>query len=140
MIDKDWSIQIEDVTLGGGQLFLIAGPCVIESEQLCVDVAGRVAEIAGRIGMPFIFKSSFDKANRSSAESERGPGLERGLKILAVTVLTSLDASDIQELGYECSIEQLVMFRAKKALESGCDGVVASGREAKAIAGLAGGN
>ncbi len=64
-------------------LFLIAGPCVIESEQLQLDVAGRLKEITGRLGMNFIFKSSFDKANRTSGTSFRGPGLEAGLKVLA---------------------------------------------------------
>jgi len=64
-------------------LFLIAGPCVIESEQLALDTAGRLKEISGRLGIPFIYKSSFDKANRSSYQSYRGPGLEEGLKILA---------------------------------------------------------
>jgi 2-dehydro-3-deoxyphosphooctonate aldolase (KDO 8-P synthase) len=63
--------------------FLIAGPCVIESEQLQMDVAGQLKEIAGPLGIPFIFKSSFDKANRSSGTSYRGPGMERGLEILA---------------------------------------------------------
>jgi 2-dehydro-3-deoxyphosphooctonate aldolase (KDO 8-P synthase) len=63
-------------------LFLIAGPCVIESEQLALDTAGRLKEIAGRLGILFIYKSSFDKANRSSFQSYRGPGLEEGLKIL----------------------------------------------------------
>jgi 2-dehydro-3-deoxyphosphooctonate aldolase (KDO 8-P synthase) len=63
-------------------LFLIAGPCVIESESLALDTAGRLKEIAGRLGIPFIYKSSFDKANRSSHQSYRGPGLEEGLKIL----------------------------------------------------------
>ena len=63
-------------------LFLIAGPCVIESEQLALDTAGRLKEITGRLGLPFIYKSSFDKANRSSHQSYRGPGLEEGLKIL----------------------------------------------------------
>ena len=64
-------------------LFLIAGPCVIESMQLQLDVAGQLKEITTRLGIPFIFKSSFDKANRSSASSYRGPGLEQGLLILA---------------------------------------------------------
>src|SRR3546814_10580082 len=63
-------------------LFLIAGPCVIESLQLQLDVAGRLKEITDRLGVPFIFKSSFDKANRSSANSFRGPGLEEGLRVL----------------------------------------------------------
>ena len=64
-------------------LFLIAGPCVIESEQLQVDVAGQLKEITARLGINFIFKSSFDKANRTSIGSFRGPGMEEGLRVLA---------------------------------------------------------
>ena len=64
-------------------IFLIAGPCVVESEQLQVDTAGTLKEICARLGIPFIFKSSYDKANRSSGKSYRGPGMEEGLRILA---------------------------------------------------------
>ena len=64
-------------------LFLIAGPCVIESEQLALDTAGQLKEITARLGVPFIYKSSFDKANRTSVTGHRGPGLEGGLRILA---------------------------------------------------------
>jgi 2-dehydro-3-deoxyphosphooctonate aldolase (KDO 8-P synthase) len=64
-------------------LFLIAGPCVVESEGLILDTAGKLRELTGKLGIPFIFKSSFDKANRSSSKSFRGPGLEGGLRILA---------------------------------------------------------
>ncbi|MGO1541120.1 MAG: 3-deoxy-8-phosphooctulonate synthase [Luteimonas sp.] len=63
-------------------LFLISGPCVVESEQLQVDVAGQLKEITSALGIPFIFKSSFDKANRTSLGSFRGPGMEEGLRIL----------------------------------------------------------
>lgn len=63
-------------------LFIIAGPCVIESEQLALDTAGQLKEIASKLSIPFIYKSSFDKANRSSAESFRGVGVEKGLQIL----------------------------------------------------------
>jgi len=63
-------------------LFLIAGPCVIESESLAIDTAGRLREITGDLEIPFIYKSSFDKANRSSHESFRGPGIAEGLRIL----------------------------------------------------------
>ena len=63
--------------------FLIAGPCVVESEQLQLDVAGRLKEITADLGIPFIFKSSYDKANRSSGASFRGPGMDQGLQILA---------------------------------------------------------
>ena len=62
--------------------FLIAGPCVIESEALVMEVAGRMRELTGELGIPYIFKASYDKANRSSRGSFRGPGLEQGLRIL----------------------------------------------------------
>ena len=64
-------------------LFLIAGPCVIESQQLSLDVAGRLKEITAQLDMPFVFKSSYDKANRSSGRSFRGLGIDQGLRILA---------------------------------------------------------
>lgn len=64
-------------------LFLIAGPCVIESEALAMDTAGILKEMTNKLNIPFIYKSSFDKANRSSSKSFRGPGIEAGLKILA---------------------------------------------------------
>ena len=63
-------------------LFIIAGPCVIESEQLAMDTAAALKEMTGKLGIPFIYKSSFDKANRSSTSSYRGPGIEEGLRIL----------------------------------------------------------
>jgi 2-dehydro-3-deoxyphosphooctonate aldolase (KDO 8-P synthase) len=64
-------------------LFLIAGPCVVEDAALTLDIAGQLKAIAGALGMPFVFKASYDKANRSSRASFRGPGLEQGLKVLA---------------------------------------------------------
>jgi 2-dehydro-3-deoxyphosphooctonate aldolase (KDO 8-P synthase) len=83
--------------------FLIAGPCVIESEQLQMDVAGQLKEMTADLGIPFIFKSSFDKANRSSGSSFRGPGMHKGLEILAkikrellVPVLT--DVHNIEDI------------------------------------------
>jgi 2-dehydro-3-deoxyphosphooctonate aldolase (KDO 8-P synthase) len=76
-------VQIGSFKVGAGQRqFLIAGPCVIESEQLVLETAARIAEIAKSLGMPYIFKSSFDKANRTSITSYRGPGLEKGLAVL----------------------------------------------------------
>ena len=71
-----------DVGLGR-PLFLIAGPDTLESEQLCLEVAGKLKEHARKLGMPYIFKGSFDKANRTSGKSYRGPGMEEGLRILA---------------------------------------------------------
>jgi len=76
-------MQLCDFQVGIDQpLFLIAGPCVIESEQLAIDTAGELKAITAALGIPFIYKSSFDKANRSSHKSFRGPGMEAGLKIL----------------------------------------------------------
>ncbi len=82
-------------------IFLIAGPCVAESEALCVDVAGQMKEITSAIGINYIFKASYDKANRSSGNSFRGHGMEEGLRILAevkrqigVPVLTDVHAED----------------------------------------------
>lgn len=77
-------MQLVDFEVGIDRpLFLISGPCVIESEGLILDVAGRLKEMTGALGMPFVFKSSFDKANRSSHRSFRGPGLDEGLRVLA---------------------------------------------------------
>ena len=77
-------MKLFNFEVGANQpLFLIAGPCVIESEQLIIDTAGVLKELTTRLNIPFIFKSSFDKANRSSATSFRGPGMEEGLRILS---------------------------------------------------------
>ena len=84
-------------------LFLIAGPCVVESEQLQMDVAGQLKEICAALGVPFIFKSSYDKANRSSGTSFRGPGIERGLEILA-TVKRALGVPLITDVHREDEI------------------------------------
>jgi 2-dehydro-3-deoxyphosphooctonate aldolase (KDO 8-P synthase) len=82
-------------------LFLIAGPCVVESRELQAETAGRLKEITGRLGVPFIFKSSYDKANRSSGKSFRGLGMDKGLEILAyvrkeigVPILTDVHDED----------------------------------------------
>ncbi len=91
-------------------LFLIAGPCVVESEQLQIDVAGRLREMTAALGIPFVFKSSYDKANRSSHASFRGPGMDEGLRILAevrrqvgVPVLT-----DVHEEGEIATVASVV--------------------------------
>jgi len=93
-------IKIGRVPLGGGRpLTLIAGPCVIESEALVDETAARLAEIAARLDIGLIFKASFDKANRSSLQSFRGPGLDKGLKILAGVKKYGLPIiSDIHEV------------------------------------------
>ncbi|WP_302173888.1 3-deoxy-8-phosphooctulonate synthase [uncultured Hydrogenophaga sp.] len=102
--------------------FLIAGPCVIESEQLQMDVAGQLREITTKLGIPFIFKSSFDKANRSSGTSFRGPGREKGLEILArirrelgVPVLTDVHSEDdIAEAAAVCDVLQTPAFLCRQ--------------------------
>jgi 2-dehydro-3-deoxyphosphooctonate aldolase (KDO 8-P synthase) len=77
-------VQLGGISIGGGSPFvLIAGPCVIETEQHAIDTAARVCDIARRAGVPVIFKASYDKANRTSGRSFRGPGLDEGLRILA---------------------------------------------------------
>ena len=77
-------VKITDkITVGNGKIFLIAGPCVIESEDLVMEVAKKMKEITDKLGINYIFKASFDKANRSSISSFRGPGIDKGLEILA---------------------------------------------------------
>ena len=83
--------------------FLIAGPCVVESLQLQIDVAGRLKEITTELGIPFIFKSSYDKANRSSGSTFRGPGMARGLEILA-TVKRELGVPLLTDVHSEADI------------------------------------
>lgn len=102
--------------------FLIAGPCVIESEQLQMDVAGELKTMCASLGIPFIFKSSFDKANRSSGTSPRGPGMEAGLAILAkvkrelhVPVLTDVhDESQIAAAAQVCDVLQTPAFLCRQ--------------------------
>ncbi len=103
-------------------LFLIAGPCVIESETLVHEVAGKLCEITTRLKMPFIFKASFDKANRSSSKSFRGPGLAAGLKILAgvrqqfgVPVLTDVhEDTPINEVASVVDVMQTPAFLCRQ--------------------------
>ena len=83
MVSKS-SVSLAEWELGGSNpFFLIAGPCVIESEQHCLEMAVRLKEITSSLQIPFIFKASYDKANRTSIQSYRGPGLKKGLEILA---------------------------------------------------------
>ena len=98
-------------------IFLIAGPCVIESRQLALDTAGVLKEVCAELGLPFIYKSSYDKANRSSGKSFRGPGAEEGLRILAdvkrqigVPVLT--DVHGIDEIGAAAAVVDVLQTPA----------------------------
>ena len=102
--------------------FLIAGPCVVESEQLQMDTAGALKEIAAGLGIPFIFKSSYDKANRSSGTSFRGPGMLRGLEILAkvkrelsLPILTDVHAeAEIAEVSKVADVLQTPAFLCRQ--------------------------
>ena len=102
--------------------FLIAGPCAIESEQLALDTAFRLKEITARLDIPFIYKSSFDKANRSSIDSYRGPGMEEGLRILqkvkdetGVPVLTDVhEDTDIQTVAEVVDVLQTPAFLCRQ--------------------------
>lgn len=102
--------------------FLISGPCVVESEQLQMDVAGRLQEITAELGIPFIFKSSYDKANRSSGGSFRGPGMARGLEILAkvkhelqVPILTDVHTeAEIPEVAAVVDVLQTPAFLCRQ--------------------------
>jgi len=86
--------------------FLIAGTCVVESEQLALDTAGHLKEITARLGIPFIYKSSFDKANRSSRDSFRGPGMEEGLRILA-EVRSQLDVPVLTDVHEDTPMDEV---------------------------------
>ena len=117
-------------------LFLIAGPCVIESRELAVEVAGRLKELCAGLGIPFIFKSSYDKANRSSGTSYRGLGMEKGLEILAdvkktvgVPVLTDVhDVSEIDAVAAVVDVLQTPAFLCRQT--DFIQAVAASGKPA----------
>jgi 2-dehydro-3-deoxyphosphooctonate aldolase (KDO 8-P synthase) len=116
-------MQLLDFKLGlAERFFLIAGPCVIESEQLALDTAGKLKEITKALGIPFIYKSSFDKANRSSYRSFRGLGLQEGLRILdlvkqkiGVPVLTDVhESTPISEVAQVVDVLQTPAFLCRQ--------------------------
>lgn len=120
----------------GEPLLLIAGPCVIEDEALVLSIAGRLCELAEGLSLPLVFKASFDKANRTSIESFRGPGLKRGLEILArVKEATGLPVTtDIHEpdqagpVGEICDLVQIPAFLARQT-----DLLVAAAKTGRAV-------
>src|ERR1700757_3970339 len=129
-------ISAGSVRLGGKSLFLIAGPCVIESETHARMIAERVAKISADAGVPYVFKASFDKANRSSVNSFRGPGLKEGLRILGksesdlkLTILTDIhEASQAAPAGEVVDILQIPAFLARQT-----DLLVAAGKTGRVI-------
>src|SRR5271157_1155007 len=116
------SFQVGDVTIGGGQLFLIAGPCVIESEAHALQMAEAIARIAREKKLPYIFKASYDKANRTSVHSFRGPGLKEGLRILRkvretenMPVLTDVhEAADVPHVAEAVDVLQIPAFLCRQ--------------------------
>jgi 2-dehydro-3-deoxyphosphooctonate aldolase (KDO 8-P synthase) len=129
-------IHLGKFSVGTGQpLFLIAGPCVIESERHALKLAARLVAAARELGVPFIFKASYDKANRTALESYRGPGLARGLAVLArvkqtfkIPVLTDVhDVSQVGATAEVCDIIQIPAFLSRQTdllLEAGRSGAV----------------
>ncbi len=112
-----------DFEIGGDKpFFLIAGPCVVESEQMAIDVAAYLQELTTELGIAFIYKSSYDKANRSSQESYRGPGIDEGLRILAqvkstlkVPILTDVhEGSPLQEIAAVVDVLQTPAFLCRQ--------------------------
>jgi len=116
------SYQVENVTIGGPELFLIAGPCVIESEAHALKMAEAISAVCRDLNVPYIFKASYDKANRTSLHSFRGPGLTEGLRILGkvretfkLPVLTDVhDASQATAAGEVVDVLQIPAFLCRQ--------------------------
>ncbi len=130
-------IALGALRLGGGNpLFLIAGPCVIESEKHARTIAEKVAKIAADAGVPYIFKASYDKANRSSLKAFRGPGLKEGLRILGkikselkLPILTDIhDTSQAEAAAEVCDVLQIPAFLARQT-----DLLIAAGKTGRII-------
>jgi 2-dehydro-3-deoxyphosphooctonate aldolase (KDO 8-P synthase) len=130
-------VDIGSFKVGQGQRpFLIAGPCVIESEQLAMETAGQIAEIAKSLGIPYVFKSSFDKANRTSIKSYRGPGVVEGLAVLAsvkkhigVPVLTDVHTEEqATEAGKVVDMLQIPAFLCRQT-----DLIIAAAKTGKVV-------
>jgi 2-dehydro-3-deoxyphosphooctonate aldolase (KDO 8-P synthase) len=127
---------INGITVGSGELFLIAGPCVIESEEHAMHLAQAIAAIARQAGLPYIFKASYDKANRTSLSSFRGPGLKEGARILrrirdeaGVPVLTDVhEPAQAEAVGEAVDVIQVPAFLCRQT-----DLLIAAGRTGKAV-------
>jgi 2-dehydro-3-deoxyphosphooctonate aldolase (KDO 8-P synthase) len=136
-VKKTRRVRIADSEIGEGlPLAVVAGPCVIESESMCMKIAGEIRAVADRLKVPFIFKASFDKANRSSAGSFRGPGLVEGLKVLAkvkekfgVPVLSDVhETAQVAPASEVLDVIQIPAFLCRQT-----DLVEAAGRTGKAV-------
>ena len=131
-----FSFQIGDIRIGSGSLFLIAGPCVIESEEHAVRMAEIVKGVTKALGFPFIFKASYDKANRTSIRSFRGPGIKEGLRILKkikdtvqVPILTDVhEVADIARVAEVADVLQIPAFLCRQT-----DLVVAAALSGRAV-------
>jgi 2-dehydro-3-deoxyphosphooctonate aldolase (KDO 8-P synthase) len=130
------SFQVGDVRIGAGDLFLIAGPCVIESEDHAIRMAEIIKGVARSLEFPFIFKASYDKANRTSIRSFRGPGLKEGLRILKkikdelhLPVLTDVhETSDVGKVAEVVDVLQIPAFLSRQT-----DLVVAAALSGRAV-------
>lgn len=134
---KTRRVRVGDIEIGEGlPLAVVAGPCVIESESMCMKIAGEIRAVAERLKLPFIFKASFDKANRSSVRSFRGPGLAEGLEVLAkvkkkfgVPVLSDVhETAQVAPASQVLDVIQIPAFLCRQT-----DLVEAAGRTGKAV-------
>lgn len=130
------SFQVGTVEIGGGQLFLIAGPCVIESEAHALKMAECISGVAKALKIPYVFKASYDKANRTSVKSFRGPGVAEGLRILRkvadtvhVPVLTDVhEPADVQRVAEVADILQIPAFLCRQT-----DLLIAAGKTGRGV-------
>ena len=128
--------QIGDITVGNGELFLIAGPCVVESHSHALRMAEAIRDTAAKFRIPYIFKASYDKANRTSIKSHRGPGVEEGLRILGevgkragVPVLTDIhDVAQVRNAAEVADVLQIPAFLSRQT-----DLIVEAARSGRAV-------
>ncbi|MFN4180248.1 MAG: 3-deoxy-8-phosphooctulonate synthase, partial [Armatimonadota bacterium] len=130
------TVQVGSHTIDGSKLLVIAGPCVIESESLCLEVAQALKEITTQLNLPFVFKASYDKANRTSIDSFRGPGLEQGLEVLAkvkeeIGVPVTTDVHETWQVKPVAEVVDLVQIPAFLCRQT--DLLVEAGKWAKAV-------
>ena len=130
------SFQVGDIHIGSGDLFLIAGPCVIESEEHAIRMAEIIKGVTRSLNFPFIFKASYDKANRTSTRSFRGPGLKEGMRILRkiqdeihIPILTDVhEAADVPEVAKIADVLQIPAFLSRQT-----DLVIAAALSGRAV-------